>query len=508
MVSAFPNHNFAELAWVAIVPLMVVISGRSLLQAFCFSFCVGLFFFPGVFHWILNISGYTYLHHFFLAFYLSLYLGFYGLMFAFISKHQGITVALLIAPFLWVAAEFVRSNFFFLALPWALMAHTQYQHPLIIQIASLTGTYGISYLIVLVNSAFSAAALFLVGKFKYKPLSGLLVSGRDVILISCTAAFLVIAALFYGFISLNRFVVKDSVKVSVVQGNIDQVKKWDLKYRDFIMQTYSKLTQMASKDFPDLIVWPETATPSAINTDHGLYDQIKHISQSAGAYLLLGSAQYQKFSKDDGKNLNYMNSAFLISPNDKTENQRYDKIRLLPFGEYLPMERSVPWSFLGIPRIQGYIPGKKFTVFKMLSSRFGTTICWENIFPNLVRKFVKNGALFIVNITNEAWFGKTSAPYHFLAMSIFRAVENRVSVVRSANTGVSCFINPSGIVTGRVQNNDNDIFITGYLTKEVPLAGKKTFYTVYGDVFGYVSIGISILICFFTLLKSRQVRNI
>jgi apolipoprotein N-acyltransferase len=507
LVLAFPSHNVGWLGWVALVPIMITLSGKSPGQGFRLSYLFGFVFFPGVFYWILQVSGYTYLHHVILAFYLSLYFGFWGLVVAFIVQKRGIITALLIAPFVWVILEFIRSNFSFLALPWALLAHTQYQYPPIIQIASLTGTYGISFLIVLINSAFSAIILFLIHTFKGGPSpSYLLITERGVMLIVSVAALSFTIVLLYGFKIVAGPIVHDSIKVSVVQGNIDQDKKWDLKYREFIMQTYGELTRMASQDRPELIVWPETATPLAISRDQRLYDQVKLISQSAGTNLLLGSAQHQKFMQGDDKRINYMNSAFLITPDNKPKSQRYDKIRLLPFGEYLPMERTIPWSFLGIPQLQGYTPGKEFTVFEVPPIRFSATICWENIFPNLVRQFVKKGALFIVNITNEAWFGKTSAPYHFVAMSVFRAVENRVSVVRCANTGVSCFINPNGKIISKVSHENQDIFIAGYLTKEIPLAKEKTFYTDYGDVFAYLNNITIIIMVFLTVMKSKKNR--
>ena len=469
------------------------------------AYLCGLIFFPGIFNWILQISGYTYLHHVILAFYLGAYFGIFGLIFSFVSKRWNIIWALFTAPLVWVSLEFFRSNFSFLALPWALLAHSQYQYLPIIQIASLSGIYGISALIVLVNSAFAAITLFLLSRFKDNPSSFYpMVFRKGAILIVVTAALSVIFAMAYGFKATATPIMDDPIKVAVVQGNIDQIKKWDRKYKDFIMQTYEELTRMASKEHPAIIVWPESATPSPISRNHRLFDQVRRISQSAGTYLLLGSAQHQKFKQGKAGRVKYMNSAFLISPDNKLYNQRYDKIRLLPFGEYLPIQGTIPWSFIGIPNIRSFTPGKEFTVFKAPTFKFGVTICWENIFPNVVRKFVKKGGQFIVNITNEAWFGKTSAPYQFVAMSVFRAVENRVSVVRCTNTGVSCFINQNGRILGKVEHDNQDIFIKGYLTKEISLSKGKTFYTAYGDVFAYISVIISIMIVFLTVLKYRK----
>ena len=151
------------------------------------------------------------------------------------------------------------------------------------------------------------------------------------------------------------------------------------------------------------------------------------------------------------------------------------------------------------------MPGETHTVFDLPPHRFGVTICWENIFPDLVRQLVKSGAQFIVNITNEAWFGRTDAPYQFVAMNVFRAVENRVYVVRCANTGVSCFIDPCGRVLNRVKDiNGNDIFVRGVLTGSVIPLESKTFYTRYGDWLVWLSFAVSTVTLVAALLRKRK----
>ncbi len=175
--------------------------------------------------------------------------------------------------------------------------------------------------------------------------------------------------------------------------------------------------------------------------------------------------------------------------------QRYDKIKLFPFGEYLPYKKVIPWSFINVPTLGQYTPGNKFTVFKMPNIRFATTICWENIFADVVRKFVKQGAEFIVNITNEAHFGKTAAPYQLLAISVFRAVENGIYVVRCGNTGISCIIDPHGNISDRVKNvSGSETFIRGIGYGYVSPLKSKTIYTRYGDMIVWISIAF-VLIC-------------
>jgi len=201
----------------------------------------------------------------------------------------------------------------------------------------------------------------------------------------------------------------------------------------------------------------------------------------------------------------YANSAFLIDPdNPQGRTQQYDKIQLFPFGEYLPMKETLPWSLIGVPDVGTYEKGKEFTVFELQDFRFSTTICWENMFPGLVRQFVKRGAQFIINLTNEAWFGDTSAPYQFLSMNVFRAVENNVFVVRCANTGISCFIDPHGRVTSRVRDEaGKDVFVRGTLSGSVIPQKEKTFYTKHGDLFAALCFIVSVIFVSAAIVKKR-----
>jgi apolipoprotein N-acyltransferase len=327
-----------------------------------------------------------------------------------------------------------------------------------------------------------------------------------------TKAFVVITALlmiltfFYGYSVISQPITGNRIKLSLVQGNIEQIKKWDRRYAREIMQIYADLTEEASKDQPSLIVWPETATPGAINQDFRLHMEVGNIAKKAGTYLLLGSAQHQKFAEKEKKRFRYLNSAFLIDPQPKLrKNQRYDKIRLFPFGEYLPFKDIIPWSYLNVPNTSEYAAGKEFTVFELPNFRFGVIICWENIFPELVRQFVRNGAEFMVNITNEAWFGKTAAPYQLLSMSVFRAVENRVFVVRCANTGISCIIDPYGRIVDRIKNEKGqDVFIRGVMSGWIIPLDPNTIYTRHGDIFVWVAIFGTVVFLVVALFKRRK----
>jgi apolipoprotein N-acyltransferase len=408
---------------------------------------------------------------------------------------------------------------------------------MVIQIASLAGTYSISFLIVLANAALASLILgqpktplppepskvqgcsaesdevqgrpaphVVLGyrlpphRRRQRPIN------KGKVTFVMTTASLIVLVLLYGHFNLSQAITGDRMKVSLVQGNIEQGKKWDPRYAHEIMAIYSELTREASKEKPLLIIWPETATPGSISLNQRLHTEVRNIASRAGADLLLGSAQHQKFEPKESAVIEYLNSAYLINSDPgMTKNQRYDKIRLFPFGEYLPFREIIPWSLLNVRESSQYMLGKEFTLFGLPPFRFGVTICWENVFPDLFRQFVKRGAEFMINITNEARFGKTAAPYQLASMSVFRAVENRIYVVRCANTGISCIIDPYGRMIDRIKDGKGqDIFVQGILTGSIIPLKSKTIYTRYGDWFVWVSSlgsGVFLFIPFLKRLK-------
>jgi len=497
LFAAFPSYNFSLLAWIALVPLFLVLVRSKPRFSFVLSFFFGVVFYTGFFFWMFELRRYSILHHAVLGVYLCPLTGGFGWMVSHIAKKRGAPTALFAAPFLWITQEYIRSNLSFLSLPFALLAHSQYQSPLIIQITNITGTYGLGFLIVLVNSAVTALLYPLVMKAKKRQLlTRVPAVSKGRIWVVSTAAILLMLNLLYGYLVISKPVQGNAIKISVVQGNIEQSKKFDEAYAPVIMQIYTDLTEKVAKEKPALIVWPETATPRAINRDPKLYDQVKQIAASADTDLLIGSSQLQKFKLQNGKpqEVKYTNSAYLIAPGaHPKKDQRYDKIRLLPFGEYLPYRETIPWSYLQVPDVNHFLAGKEYVVFKLRQFDFAVTICWENLFPDMVRQFVQRGAQVIINITNEAWFGKTAAPYQFLSMSVFRAVENSIYVVRCANTGVSCFIDPFGRIVSRITDaQGNDIFVRGILAESVFQRKTATFYNRYGNWFAWLCMFITL----------------
>jgi apolipoprotein N-acyltransferase len=391
LVLSFPNFDQGFLAWVGLLPLLIAIHDKSLRYGFFLSLVSGILFFLGIFYWILEVQGYTLFHHGLLAVYLGLYFGLFGLVLKLISKRLSILAAFFAAPFIWVSVEYARSNLSFLALPWGLLAHSQYQYPMVIQIASITGTYGISFLIVLVNAALAAIVLSFRENLQTQrrsnckihparplpndramvsPLQKRNKGGFEIYkarkIMAVTTALLMIFTLLYGYWDISKPVAGTEIKVSLVQGNIEQAKKWDPRYAQEIMEIYTRLTLEASKDRPAMIIWPETATPGSISLDLKINNGVRNIAKEAKTYLLVGSAQHQKFLEEEALKLKYSNSAYLIHPNpEMVRNQRYDKIRLFPFGEYLPFKEIIPWPFINVRDSGAYMPGTEFTIFKL-----------------------------------------------------------------------------------------------------------------------------------------------
>lgn len=504
---AFPKYDLYLLAWVGLVPLLIAIHGRRPIVGFLLCLLCGVAFYTGIFLWIFEVPGYRFLHHIFIGLYLGPLFGLFGFVFNFIARRWGVTLAALTAPLLWVSLEFIRSNLGFLTLPWALLAHSQYQCPPMIQLSSLTGAYGISFLIVMVNSAFTILILAFFprpARYEPAPLFGPFM-GTTVSIFLGTAV-LTSLVFVYGQMTLRKPVSEKTLRTSLLQGNINREMKTNpQKYASFIMQKYADLTREAVRDQPRLIVWPEAATPGLVLMNTTLQKQLTSLVKETGTHFLIGSSEYAKFEKGPSSgSIGAGNTALFFSPEGKVLGQ-YLKIHLVPFSEYIPLTGVMPWPRFIVPEgKQTYeIPGKEFTLFQVNGAKFGTVICWEIVFPELFRQFVRDGANFMLNITNEGWFGE-AAHHQMLAISVFRAVENRVSVARAANTGISCFIDPFGKIIGRVQNKNRDTLVEGYITGEIPLSRQGTFYTRHGDVFAYIALFITSIVITLTFLKAKR----
>jgi apolipoprotein N-acyltransferase len=495
---SFPQFDLWLIAWVSLIPLLLALRNASFAFAFILSFLTGVTFLVATEYEFLSIYKTAWIDWVYYGIILGSFYGFFGLFYNAIIKKSRIS-AVIAAPILWVTLEYLISHIDFLSYPFDLLGYTQSTNLPIIQISSLTGVYGVSFLMVMVNAALSEVILYFLNKKQGKEINKPVTQLNAVFI----TILLVTSALLYGFWSLLKQPGTDKVTVAVIQPNvvIDELNQNLLKE---IMEKQAQLTKDATSGIKtNLVAWPEGAIMGFIYNDPKLLNLISALAKESNAYFIVGSTRQAKYVHNNIKKKALANSAFLISPKGEVKGQ-YSKIRLSPFNEYLPYRDFLPWPSRYLKIEDTYVPGTEYKIFDIDGIKFGTTICWENSFPDHFRRFVKKGVNFMVNITNEGRLGETML-YKFLSINILRAVENGVSIVRAANTGITCFIDPYGRVSERVQNHQKETFIEGYLTMEIPLSYKKTFYTIYGDVFAFICIGISIAMIITAFLMKKAV---
>jgi apolipoprotein N-acyltransferase len=291
----------------------------------------------------------------------------------------------------------------------------------------------------------------------------------------------------------------ESVAVSVIQGNIDQSVKWDPAFMESTMNRYIALTRSTLNDRPGIIVWPESAAPFFFQDNTSSTKDMYNLAKESGAWMIFGCPAYEQHELK----MTYFNRVCVISP-DGSLSGYYDKIHLVPFGEYVPLRRLIPFVNRLVISEGEFSSGRGSGLLKVSDFNAGALVCYEAIFPDLAGREAKNGAGLFVNLTNDAWFGPTSAPYQHLSMCVFRSVENRRPFIRAANTGFSAFIDPYGMIIQK-----SDLFTEEVLKGEV-LTGYSgmTFYSKCGDIFVY-SILIICLIKFshelcYHLVKKRR----
>jgi apolipoprotein N-acyltransferase len=465
-------------AWLALVPLLVVIDKTtSYKETLRFCFFAGIVYFAASLYWLY----YTSLVGLLIAvIYCSLYVVLFGLVLklCLIKKRLSALNLFFITPSIWVICEFLRSCLF-TGFGWNQLGYSQFENLRLIQIADFSGVYGVSFLIVMVNAFLKEITVSFKEIISYN---------KRIVISKAALGLIVILMIFtvyaYGDIKLNKRAPQETIRVSVIQGNIPQRQKWESFYRDMILQKYIRLSGMASLDRPDIIVWPETSLPGYLE-DYNLYKQVSDFVKDVNIPLLIGAPRL------DSYNENYYNSAILFSNEGKVLNL-YDKIHLVPFGEYVPFKSL--FAFLtDYYEIADFSKGDVYTIFSVEDVNFGVLICFEDVFASLVRTFVLRGADFMINITNDAWFYDSAEPRQHLSASVFRAVENRISFVRSANTGISGFIDPCGRLIGLVSKENKHICVEGVLTADVPIYGQKSLYLRFGNVF--------VIICFVFLVS-------
>ncbi len=466
---AFSPYEMGWIAYFALVPFILfsgVLDGSPRLKLNSFAF--GFSYFFSSLYWIaflekeqiaipeLRLPA---------AIVLSAYLAIFQIITFFISSRlirMGIPFPIAI-PITWGGIEYLRS-LGVLGFPWSSLGYSQTPYRWVIQLASLVGVYGISAWLVLIN-----CGLVLVLKNRSRGAIALLVVA-------------LVLPLVAGRSMLSEKKTGKQISVALIQPNISGAVKWNEDYRDSTIGVIKKMIRQCKGT--ELVILPETAFPFYVRHSHAFMETLGTLARNYNFYLLVGYPDYERTQGGT----RYYNSAMLVNPYGFVQND-YRKIHLVPFGEMIPFEDRV--SFLKrIDLGEGdFSPGEKFTIFEVAGKKFSVAICFESIFPDLMREFVKRGARLIVNITNDEWFGESPGPYQHAQMAIVRSVECNVGIARCANTGISMLVDPYGQVTKR-----SDLFVKTIIKGNVTLGEGETFYLRFGYQLPRMMLAFS-LIC-------------
>ncbi len=485
---AFPKFDYGLLAWVALVPLFYVIEGESMRRVFGWAYLQGFASYLVELYWIpIPLHDFADVRMSLAIFPMLLLAGIVAINTAlaiwageFLARRTRIP-AVLTMPVAWTALEWFRT-YVPASFPWNLLGSAAYRNLELIQLAEFTGVYGVSALIVFFN-AVVYVVIFRRGVYRVQTVS-----------LSALTAMMIVAVGFgaWRINNLKHAPSAGSFKVAMVQGNIPQSLKWDPKFLPESYGVYQDETAIAAKRGADLIVWPEAAAaflfqpddqyPAELANDAAYRTALLTLARNIGEPVLFGAPA---LAREDGR-LGFYNRAYLVSARGEVD-AHYDKIELVPFGEYVPA-RAILGFFVN-KVVQGFgdlVPGKEQTLFNVKGAQLGILICYESIFPDLTRREVKSGADVLVNITNDAWYGESSAPYQVLAMAAMRSVETKVPMVRVANTGISALIEPSGQITERTP-----LFTRGTVMANVSWRPVRTVYTIVGDLFAEICFALT-----------------
>jgi apolipoprotein N-acyltransferase len=496
---SFPSHGHPALAWIALAPLLLALSGdtrvrhrraRPLGRAFALGLLTGIVHFIGTLYWITRVMAmYGGLPQWIAVLVnalLIVYLALFPAIFAVVVRRLVIAYgrqALMAAPLVWVATELGRTHIF-TGFPWVLLGYSQATVLPVAQLASLFGVYGLSMLVAAVNAALALAA-FPSGADRLMIAPARMRSAR--FLPAAVVLVIVAGVAVWGSrraASAEWTRAGDPIRVGLIQGNIDQSEKMDARRAGgsgTIFESYLAMTRRAIGEGAEFILWPESATPFAFEDDPLAAARVRRLAQEARVPILLGSDQIERDGKT-GLPTKYYNSAFLVRA-DGTTAAAYRKMHLVPFGEYVPLKQVFFFAGPLVEAVSDFAAGETATLLPVGTHLVSTAICYEVVYPDLVRRFVTAGSELLTTITNDAWFGPTSAPYQHFEQASMRAIEQGRYLVRSANTGISGIVDPYGRVVEK-----SDIYQQAVLVGEARFLKTSTFYARHGDVIAYASV--------------------
>jgi apolipoprotein N-acyltransferase len=448
-------------------------------RAFALGLLTGFVYFCGSVYWVVAVMN-TYgglsmpvavLVGFLLASYLALYPALFAVLLRRAVLHLGVR-GLWLAPALWVATEWVRSNLGG-GFPWVLLGYSQASALPVVQLASVTGVYGLSFLVASVGTA---AAILALGRTR-TAWFGAAVTAGAVILVTGWGAWRL------GQTDLTAG--SPRVRVGLVQGSVAQDEKYDPARRDEIINRHLNLSRQAIGEGAQLVIWPEASTPFYFDLDPLLAAPIRRLAQETGTPFIIGTDQFERTSGEPDR---YYNAAVAVGADGRTRSS-YRKMHLVPFGEYVPLKPLL--FFVGplIEAVSDFSAGGEAVVFDLDGRRLSVAICYESVYPYIAQTFVERGAELLATITNDAWFGQSSAAYQHFEQGAVRGVEQGRYVVRAANTGISGAVDPYGRVVARTP-----LFEPTVVVVDVGLVGQRTIYSRTGDVVAWAGLAVALAV--------------
>ncbi len=467
---ASPSQSMASLSWISLIPLFMFLQKTGPKKSFWLGWLSGITYFLLLIYWV-TISMETYGG---LSSWLSIsalillcaYMGLYHGIFCTLASRmmqRSTTFPIWFMANIWVGLDYIRS-FLFSGFPWMDTGYFHYNAS-ISQIADLGGHHLVSFVVILCNG-------FLYSCMRER-------SFISTIRQNWPVAVCILCAFIYSPFRLSQINTTinaaPTVQTGVVQGNINQAVKWQTEQKLASVNKHIELTnRLLSADTPpELILWPETSLPFYPSLDPLFYHVQAETILKDGSYDLLCGAPHI-IRKEKGHDL--YNAAILLGRDHTTS--YYFKQHLVPFGEYIPLRQILPFPKAIVQSIGDFSKGEEPALLQAKEALIGALICVEAIYPNLARKEVKGGATLLANITNDAWFGESSAPRQHLAMTVFRAIENRRSLARAANTGISALIAPSGSII-----TSSDLFTEATLAGPLPILSQRTIFNRFGYLF-------------------------
>jgi apolipoprotein N-acyltransferase len=475
---AFPALDAWPLILVGLVPLLLCVERQSPAASALLGAAWGAGFFGCLLSWLLR-----FFHHYgSLPVLLSLatlavlvgYLSVYPALFAYLASRwlaRFPSSALLLLPALWVGLEWVRGHFLS-GFPWGSAGYALVDCLPLAQVASLTGVYGLSFLVLLANAAI--ARVISRAARGARPLGAM-----DAV---CAAGFLLLFA--WGSWALRAIPSGEgSLRAALVQGSVPQDQKWDAQAASLILERHERMTVQAAEAGAALVLWPESSSPYALSTPSSAAPgglrvnlayraRLETLARENQVSILLGAVDY----RPSPEGARPINAAALVRP-DGTWGETYAKMHLVPFGEYVPLSRLLGFvNRIAQGAIGDFLPGRSPVVVAVPGAKVGTLICYEMIFPELVRRFVNGGATVLANLTNDAWFGTSAGPHQHFQMARLRAIENRRYVLRAANTGISALVDPAGRVVRQTRLEEVTV-----LQAALDERHDRSFYTRHGE---------------------------